>query len=57
MGYARQPERPGTRRGLVLLYSPHAEFGSPGSSQLEQSQSFMLLTNGLFHLTSAPLAL
>lgn len=40
-------------QGRVLLYSPHAEFGSPGASPLEQSQGFMLIANGLFYLTSA----
>lgn len=35
----------------VLLYSPHAEFGSTGSTERKLSQVFQMVTNGLFYLS------
>ena len=34
----------------AILYSPHAEFGNIGISQKINSQTFQLITNGLFYL-------
>lgn len=35
----------------VLLYSPHAEFGSTGSTERKLSQVFQMVTNGLYYLS------
>jgi len=38
-------------KNKVILYSPHAEFGNIGITQRLKSQSYQLITNGLFYLS------
>jgi len=41
----------GYHQHQVLLYSPHAEFGSTGLTERKLSQVFQMITNGLLYLS------